>query len=390
MKLLRLILSISLVTFALWVIIAEQMAGASANAFVNAPVVTIRAHTAGDLSLSDTPFGARVKKGETVAAVDDPLVDTVRLNDLRMEQGFVEAGIARIEAELKSARSLRADLLNRTATFRAARLEELRTQLQHARFRLSVLEGGELPEAADQELLSLAGYLAERLPMEPGIAPLILDHARERVEVLEIALEAAEDGVFLGDGYNDSPNAEQRATELETLISQLESSLAEARSRLETLTTRSQRENLRVNAAGGGEIKSPVNGIYWEILQSDGVTVQRGDPILRLVDCDATFVTLSVTERIFNSLQVGDAASFRLTGREELYAGTVARLAGAGAATIYQNLAVAPSEKHLERYDVALLVPELTADRERGCSIGRTGRAFFDERPLNWFRDLLN
>jgi multidrug resistance efflux pump len=390
MKLLRLILSILLVTVALWVIIAEQMTGASANAFVNAPVVTIRAATAGDLELPSTPFGARVQKGAIIASVDDPLVDTVRLNDLRMEQGFAQAEIARLETDLESTRALRDSLLDRAATFRTARLTELRARLEHARFRLAVLERGDLPEETDQEILSLVGDLPDRIPMEPGLQPLILDHARERVDLLEIALEAAEDGVFLGDGYNDSPNAEQRATELETAISQLESRLAEARRRLDTIAKRIQREALRVNASGGGDIVSPVNGIYWEVLQADGVTVQRGDPILRLVDCDATFVSLSVTERIFGALQIGEAATFRLTGRDEVFEGTVARLAGSGAETIYQNLAVAPSEKHLERYDVALLVPGLTADSVGGCSIGRTGRAFFDERPLNWFRSLLN
>ncbi|MFC6762851.1 hypothetical protein ACFQFQ_29905 [Sulfitobacter porphyrae] len=249
---LRLILSILLIAVALWVIIAEQMAGASANAFVNAPVVTIRANTAGDLSLPDKPFGARVQKGETIATVDDPLVDTVRLNDLRMEQGFIEAEIAQLEADLESTRSLRDGLMDRAATFREARVKELRTRLEHARFRLTVLVGGELPEKTDQEVLSLSAELPNRLPMEPGLVPLLLDHARERVEVLEIALETAEAGVFLGDGYNDSPNAEQRATELETVIAQLENGLEEAQARLVTLTTRSQRENLRVNAAGGG------------------------------------------------------------------------------------------------------------------------------------------
>lgn len=390
MKLLRLILSILLIAVALWVIIAEQMTGASANAFVNAPVVTVRAKTAGDLSLPDTPFGARVQSGETIASVDDPLVDTVRLNDLRMEQGLIEVEIARIEADLKSTRALQKSLFDRAAIFRDGRLTELRTRLDHARFRLAVLEGEELPESTDQELLSLVAELPGRVPMEPGVAPLVLDHARERVELLEIALETAGEGAFLGDGYNDSPNAEQRALELESTISQLENRLVEARGRLETVTTRTQRENLRVNTAAGGEITSPVNGLYWEVLQADGVNVQRGDPILRLVDCENTFVSLSVTEQVFNSLQIGAAASFRPAGGDRVYQGTVARLAGAGAATIYENLAVAPSEKHLERYDVALLVPDLTADGARGCSIGRTGRAFFDERPLDWLRNLLN
>ena len=390
MKILRFIFGTVLILFALWVIIAEQMAGASANAFVNAPMVTIRAQTAGDLSLSEIPFGARVQSGETIANIDDPLVDSIRLNDLRMEQAFMEAEIARMDADLKSTQALKTTLLERVETFRAARIRELSTRLDHAKFRLSVLEQGNLPDETDQELLSIVDESTDRVPMEPALAPLIIDHARERVEVLEIALETAREGVFLGDGYNDSPNAEQRATELTTAISQLETNLAEAKARLAAITTRSQRENLRVNLARGGEITSPVNGLYWEVLQADGVNVQRGDPILRLVNCDAAFVSLSVTEQIFNSLRVGQAASFRLSGREKVFEGTVARLAGSGAETIYQNLAIAPSQKHLERYDVSLLIPDLATDSERGCSIGRTGRAFFDERPLDWFRGLLN
>lgn len=390
MKLLRLGLSILLIALALWVIIAEQMAGASANAVVNAPIVTIRADSAGDLSLPGHTFGTRVQEGEIVASIMDPLADTIRMNDLRLERAFAEAEVARLEADLESSQAVQDSLTSRVEIFRQARLKELRVQLEHARRRLAILEQGYLPEEADQRLIDLANELPDRLPQEPGHAPLILDHARERVEVLEIALSAAEAGVFLGDGYNDSANAQQRATELETVIAGLANHLGEARTRLAALSARSQRESLRVNALTGGDLVSPVNGIYWEILQADGVNVQRGDPILRLVNCDATFVTLSVTERIFNTLRIGEPASFRLTGGEKVFEGTVARLAGAGAATIYQNLAVAPSEKHLERYDVALLVPDLTADTERGCSIGRTGRAFFDDRPLNWFRNLMN
>ena len=64
MKLLRLILSIVLIAVALWVIIAEQMAGASANAFVNAPVVTIRANTAGDLSLPESKASLRQRSSD--------------------------------------------------------------------------------------------------------------------------------------------------------------------------------------------------------------------------------------------------------------------------------------------------------------------------------------
>ena len=387
MKPMRLIISVLLIAGALWVIIGEQMSGASANAVVNAPVITIRATTAGDLTLNNLPLGSRVRKGEDLASILDPLVDSVRLNDLRMETAFTEAEIARLTADLAAVEATRDSLNTRTEKFRAARLEELNVRLDHARARLAILGGAPTGSGTEAED---TGASAGVTPQQTESERLEVERAREDVDVLEIALNAAETGVFLGDGYNDSPNAEQRATELETRITDLQNAIAEAQTRFEALSTRTERAYLRANSLTGGAIRSPVNGINWEVLQANGTNVQRGDPILRIVDCDATFVTLSVTERVFNTLSIGDEASFRMGGRGRVFEATVARLAGAGAATIYRNLAVAPSQKHLERYDVALLVPGLTADPDRGCAIGRTGRAFFDGRPLDWFRTLLD
>lgn len=386
MKILRLILSIVLIVVALWVITGEQMTGASADAVVNAPVVTLRAETAGDLALAERPFGARVQAGEVLGTIRDPLVDSIRLNDLQMELALARAESARIAADLEATEAMQAALNDRATVFREARRDELRTRLDHARVRLAMLEGGEVPDDLQQRLIDLVGDAQNRLPQEPLVTPLVIDHARERVAVLEIALRSAEAGVFLGDGYNDSPNAEQRATELASVISGLGNALTEARAREQAYAQRLERERVRVNGLTGGEILSPVDGIYWEILQADGVNVQRGDPVVRLLDCRASLVTLSVTERLYNDLRLGQAASFRMSGDSRVHAGVVARLAGSGAATLYQNLAIAPSQRHLERYDVSLLVPGLTADPQLGCAVGRTGRVFFDSRPLDWLR----
>ncbi|MCA2013548.1 HlyD family efflux transporter periplasmic adaptor subunit [Cereibacter sphaeroides] len=390
MKSFRLLLSVVLIVAALWVIIGEQMSGASADAVLNAPVITVRAGTAGDLTLTERPFGARVQAGEVLGSITDPRVDQIRLNDLQMELALAQAETARIEADLTATEAVHTALLHRTAIFHTERLAEIRTRLDHARLRLALLEGGEVPDALQQRLADLLDDAGDRLPQEPLITPLVLDHARERVAVLEIALRAAEQGVFLGDGYNDSPNAEQRATELESVLSGLRNALVEAQAREAAYTQRLNRERVRVNGLTGGEIVAPVTGAYWEILEASGVNVQRGDPLLRLVDCGSSIVTLSVTERIYNSLRVGQGATFRLAGNNDVYRGTVARLAGSGAATIYNHLAVAPSERHLERFDVTLLVPALTADPQLGCAIGRTGRVFFDDRPLDWLRGLFD
>ena len=390
MKYKRLILGLLAIILALWVIVGEQMSGATADAVVNAPIVTVRATVAGNLTVPARQLGARVTQGEVLASLKDPVVDRVRLDDLLMEMRLEEAARTQIEALLAETEAVHQALIERTQIFRERRLEELRTRLSHAEERLAILETGATPaDETQQQLLAAVEDGIGRLPAEPRLDALVLDHARERVEVLRIALQAAEENVFLGDGYNDAPNAEQRAVELSSEIAALQTQLAEAEERVAALRERVDRERVRVNSLTGGELQSPVTGILWEILEADGVNVQRGDPLLRLVDCRATMVTASVTERVYNSLSVGDAARFRLGGSSTIYDATVARLAGSGAQTIYRNLAVAPSQRHLERYDVALIVPQLAQLEAEGCMIGRTGRAFFEARPLDGLRRLL-
>lgn len=387
MKYTRLIVGIIVVFSALWIIVGEQMAGASADAVVNARVVTLRSDVAGQLELPERALGSHVTKGETLFSISNPLVDSVHLNDLLRERDDAVAAQAQTIAALAATKAIQKSLLERTDIFRNARLQELQTQLDHAKARLALLEGGTGPSAEEQRTVDAVGAANDkRVPGEPVTHALALDHAREQVDLLQIALDTAKQHVFLGDGYNDAPYSEQRTVELASQIATLEAQQGDDAARLAALDQRIAREHLRVNGLNGGDTASPVDGLYWQVLQANGVTVQQGDPVLRLVDCRSTMVTLSVTERVYNTLHIGEAASFRMLGESRLFDATVGRLAGSGAATVYNDLAVAPSPKHLQRFDVTLLVPGLVADPELGCAIGRTGRAFFDRRPLDWLR----
>ena len=385
MKYTRLIIGVVIIFAAGWIIVGEQITGASANAVVNAPLDTVRAPVAGRLSLSERALGAAVSDGEEIATVSDMRADRVRLDDLLMERDFERAEIARLERQIADSTEVMALLDDRTERFTAARINEIETRRDHARNRLELLEAGFDAEGFAEGLLEEGQLRDYGDPRLPGIA---LEYARERVAVLEIELASARDGVFLGDGYNDSPNAEQRRIELESIRDEQAARLDEAEARGQAVEERIDRERLRVNRAESASLTAPVEGQFWEILAGDGAHIERGDPVVRLLDCGGTIVTLSVTESVYNDLQVGDEARFRLSGSREAHPGSVLRLAGSGAETIYRNLAVAPSERHLERYDVTLLVPALRTDPELRCAVGRTGRAFFERRPLDWLRGL--
>jgi len=298
----RLFLGLAVILLALWVIIGEQITGVSSDAVVNARLSTVRAPIAGTLDMPMRPFGMSIRADDELATLNDPLVDKVRYNDLRMERAFAAAEVERL-----------------------------------------VAFGADQVPADAEQINSDPEVLANRAP-----------RTNTRVGSSELAVY-----------------------------------LTEARSRLEAIDVRLVDEDARLALLSNASLTAPSDGLLWEILADDGEVVQRGQDILKLMLCDTALVTLSVPVNVYNRLRVGQSAKFRLDGTEALYDGTITRIAGSGAETIYRNLAVAPSIKHLERYDIALLVPELRENSTLRCTVGQTGRVFFEARPLDRMRDLL-
>jgi multidrug resistance efflux pump len=383
MRYFRLLLGALVIAGTIWIIIGEQMSGASADAFVNARLTTVRAPVAGRLTVPERPLGSSVGAGEELGTVADPLADSIRLNDLVMEEAIAEAELAAVRARLDAIDGQIEPLSLRLSAYTGARIGEIEARLAHARDRLALLETGTQVEPQLSDLGAEVGEGPD--PRLPGLA---LIYARERVEVLQITLDAARNGVFLGDGYNDAPYSEQRRAEMATLRDGLAADFDLGSERLVAIKTRIEQERVRASALGRAALIAPASGVVWEALAADGEVVQQGQDVWRLVDCGSVIVSLSVTESIYNSLQIGDAAVFRLSGDGRSFPATVLRLAGSGARAVYDNLAVAPSQKHLERHDVTVLVPALRDDPSLYCLVGRSGRVFFDRRPLDMVRNL--
>jgi multidrug resistance efflux pump len=159
---------------------------------------------------------------------------------------------------------------------------------------------------------------------------------------------------------------------------------------IRSLQSRILKEQRRINRLRHTVIRANVTGQIWEILASAGEHVHSGQDLLRILNCNSVIVTASVRENVYNDLGLGDTAWFRLNGMTLVFEGTVSRLAGQSASAVYSNLAVAPTDRHLERFDVKLHVPSLADHPEYGCAVGKTGRVFFTRRPLDGLRDTLS
>lgn len=381
----------------LYVIVGEQMAGVSADAVVNAQIVTVRAPVDGVISLQVRTLGTRIAAEEPLGTITDPRPDELRLTDLRQTLTHAETDLRRLEdliTALVASRSAYARQADDYAAGRTrqveARLAEATAALEAAQARLREADAT-MRRATDlsrQGIQTAADFNRARASFEVGGQEV--EAARNRLLYLTIEAESARRGVFLGDSYNDAPSSQQRVRELDQRIGELSAEVRERNRRIAQLEAAVAEERVRLARFREARLLSPAPGVLWEIMTGSGEYVRRAQDVLRLVDCTTTLVTASVRESVYNRLKVGDAVQFRLLGDGRVFEGVVSRLAGSGAETIYRSLAVGPSAEHLKRFDVAVSVPALAADPALACAVGRTGRAVFAGRPLDTMRRLMS
>lgn len=397
MKALKILAGLSLLAICLFVIAGEQLSGTSADASVNARITTVSAPISGQLQYVNRPLGAKVTIGSPLVTIRDPLVESAQLQELLAQAQTLQAEDIALVKQLQAIESKIDQLEKRSRNYSEERERQLETLLQAQKAKTSSAEAKlRYSQLALERSTGLDGRGVEtsstlnNKELLAAIARHELENAKAEEAAASVMLQAARRGLFLGDGYNDEPYSQQRLSELEVEQTRLSAQHTENLRRKAILEGRISGERQDVARHETQSLDANVNGLIWTYLASRGETVQRGEQLMQLVDCDSVMVTLSVSENVYNSLQLGAHAVFRMNGGSQLLSATVIRLGGAGASALYKHLAVAPSERHLERYDVTLDVPVLRENSEFYCRIGRTGRVFFQARPLDWFRSFWN
>lgn len=385
-----------LVIVGTYVVVGEQISGVSADAIINAQVLTVRSPVDGIVTLSVSGLGNFLRSGDPLGSVTDPRPDDNRLIDLQRILATARNDLTRLEENGQAMERRRFAYVGQAASYEVARVRQLDANLaeanataEAARARLRENEAilGRARELIRGGVQSAAQYDRARAAQEVSVQEL--EVARNRVRSMGVELASARQGVYLGESNNDAPSTLQRARELETRIAEGEVDSAERRRRITLLETQVSEEHVRLGLFREGWLTSPTQGVLWEIMTGSGEYVRRAQDVLRMVDCSTVVVTASVRESVYNSLTPGDPVRFRMTNNGQVFDGVVTRLAGSGAETIYRNLAVGPSLEHLKRYDVTVQVPTLLNNPEYGCAIGRTGRIVFTTRPLDFGRRVM-
>ncbi|WP_457092236.1 HlyD family secretion protein [Microvirga sp. P5_D2] len=396
MKIFRILVGAVLLIGGLYVIVGEYLSGTSADATINARTSVLRAPIQGLAEFSVRAIGAQISPEETVVRITDNQFDNARLIDLERTRSTLEADLARLRAQTAAVDEARKVLDTQAKSYQEGRVRQIRSRIAEAQTAVNSAEARfrEADSALDRtrELSSRGVQTAitlDRAKAQYDVAQQDIASTRERITYLTAELSSAQNGVFIGDSYNDAPFSIQRIREFDLRLAELRAEADNVSRRLKLAAEQIAAERVRVNRLTSAELSVQSPSIVWNFLASSGEHVNQGQDLVRFVDCSAVMVTASVSERVYSNLRVGMPAQFRLTGDDRVLQGTITRLGGSGAAGLYSTLAIGPSPEHLTRFDVALSIPELASDPDLSCAVGRTGRVVFVGGPLAGIRQRL-
>ncbi|MCP1850230.1 MULTISPECIES: HlyD family secretion protein [unclassified Bradyrhizobium] len=393
MKLLRAIVGLAMLTVGLYVVIGEHFAGTSADATLNARLNIVRAPIEGKVTLAIKSIGARISPGELIAEINDQRFDIARLLELDRDRANQHIELNRLLGQREALSASRSRFDTQATEYQRGRVRQIEARIAEtkaaqdaaaARLRQADAEFKRANELSTRGVQTAANL--DRARATYDVAQQELESAQQRVNYLETELTSARDGVFIGESYNDAPSSAQRIRELQQRLAELNVDNEQVKARIVQLDRQIDAERLRVNSLSFATLNATVVGLVWDILIDDGQYARRGQDLVKVVDCNTLIVTAGVSESLYDSLSVGTAVQFRLFGDDRIFNGTITRLGGSGAASLYTNLAVGPSAQHLQRFDVTVTISDLATEPDLTCAIGRTGRVIFTSGPIAQFR----
>jgi multidrug resistance efflux pump len=354
----------------------------SVEAVVNARLVSLRAPIEGKIEGTDLlpTIGAVAPNGQPVLRISNSRADRARLDDLQRLVDQSEAERPVIAKRLLRLKEIHEQISQQARAFQAGRIRELEERILDLKAQASATEASESEAAstlARTKALAASGYqtpvAVERAERDAKVAAQTQRSLNHRLFAIEVELEAARRGEYVGDSYNDRPSSLQHADDLSIRVAETESELNAHDQRLAKLHAALDAEASRYSELSSVVLSSPTEALVWEVLVSPGEEVRKGQDLLRLLDCSGAIVSVTVRESVFNKLRLGDKAQFRFSGESRRYDGTIVRMSGSAAPP--DNLAIQPSGLSSGGYRIAVSVPELVT---RGCGIGRSGTVVFN------------
>lgn len=389
-RLARLAVGAAIVLLAAWAYLPRLLFPISSNAVINGHVVTLRAPIGGEVLAMPSAAGRAVAKDEVLVRLGNPRIDNSQLAALRAQQATLREKIGAIQHELAQLKDLERRLNSDSGVYRDAVGARYEALLAEADARLAARRAVATEAAAAlqrqqalyaKRLTTLAALdAAERTET---VARAELHEAERAVERIRVEQRSAAQGIYFGDGYNNVPYTQQRSDEIQLRMQALQSALSDTRSRLRETERQAALEQQRLERLESAALAAPAAGRVWLELAAHGEYVSAGAPLLQILDSSRLFLMVSLDERYFDDIAVGDPAVVELVGAADALQGRVERVQGNEAKVDDLVLAVAPPPvKPREfRVVVALDMRGFADGADAYNHVGRRAKVSFRKGP---------
>lgn len=352
----------------------------STQAAVNAPLIRLTA--AVDGTVADLPENGHFFAEPGDIKLLELSQDTGAVADLKAEADLAAAQMQLARRQLAELAGQRQKLGHRAALFASATGASL---AQNGQSQAAVLRGCEadrttLAAVRDRAiLLAKQGFMAaagvEKVQADALAKDSECRSDAAKLRAVEVQRRAAASGVFISDGYNDAPYAEQQADRLILQRQMLEKTLSDANAHYTQATLR-----LR-DAVARAHYRAPAGMMVWSSVSSTGAAIRAGEPVLDLVDCRRRFVQVALPESKAESIRPGSPASVRLIGGSAWMTGEVVNITGAAGraeAALFAANTDNPAGSREISIKVALPAQSpKTLSIARKCDVGRLAEVRF-------------
>lgn len=383
----RIGLACALLAVGSWAFFPYLFHRVSSSAFVNAELMRVTSPIAGRLTADLPQKGQFLSEDMPLSLVESRSPDRRQLAVYEQEYAVSTARIQMAADQLDALAANDRQLGDRLASYSRAMLDRLQRETDEAdaNLRACTARRDEITKQRDRiESLAKTGFASTQRLEEVRSAYMSAtancEAATARIDRLNSASSAAKQGIFLQDGFNDTPYSQQQRDRLVLRKQEIEAEVLRENARLIQLKAEIERERERVEHTSRYELTLPAGHVVWTITTSPGAPVVEGQTIMDLANCERRIVIVELPERDFESVTPGGRATVRLLGSETWIEGRVQQVLGSAARQDERLLAaqVLKSEGRRVNVEIGLAADSLPTEMGRYCDIGRMAEVRLD------------
>jgi len=362
-RFLRFTIGVGLLGLPIWFLMPGLWTVTSAQAVVNAHVITLTSPIEGVVTLSPPPLGRLVAQGSVLLQIDSPMVDQRNIDELNTEVATLVGRVGALKQHRAKTEALKGELLISFNNYKdsmvrrvAHELEEARSEAEaaDAALRQRVSEEGEEQARSrrglgSQRELNLARFTAE-------IASKNAARATTAVTRLSHQLESMKRGVFTGpgDSRNDVPYSQQRIHELTVQQLDDDARIQENQARITHLERQIETGTRRAKTRSSYQLRAPIDGIVWRHFVAQESAVGPQTKLMQIIITSSVFIDATLNEKYADDIRPGDEVMVRLIGSDVEAPGTVKYILGAD--VLGEDETLATDAPKASRHEVHVII----------------------------------